>query len=146
MRRDASLRSCLFRLFGLVVEVEAHAVDAKALVDWLARFLALEQVAQMAPAVVADDLGALHSGGRIVAPANGIRYGIEEGRPPALGAEFVQGFEERRIAGGAVVDALAGVVLVVLPGPGHFSALVAEDAELLWQPVSAGALAIERRC
>lgn len=55
---------------------------------------------------------------------------IEVGGPSAAGLELVCRFVQRRVAGGAGVDAAGGHVLVVSTGEGAFGALLAEDSEL----------------
>lgn len=66
-------------------------------------------------------------------PLHRSRDGVEVGRPAAAALELVRGRVERRVAGGAVVGAGGGEVLVVLAGVGCFGALFADDAELLWK-------------
>lgn len=59
------------------------------------------------------------------------RHGVEIRRPAAARLEFVGCFVEGRVAAGAGVNALRGVVGVVFAGAGSFSAFLAEDAELI---------------
>ena len=54
-------------------------------------------------------------------------------RPSASGLEFVRGFVEGSIAGGAGVDAGFRHVLVVFAGEGSFGSFFTEDAELLFE-------------
>ena len=62
--------------------------------------------------------------------------GIIERRPAAAGLELLLGRVEGGVAGGAVVGALGGRVLVVLAGEGRLGALLANDAELSWEGLS----------
>ena len=74
-------------------------------------------------------------------PDYSARHRIKERRPPAPGLELVLCRVERRVAGGAVVAARGGRVLVVFAGAGRFGALLANDAELFCaQAVSWAAL------
>lgn len=102
--------------------------------------LALEHVAQMAAAVAAHDLGALHAERAVGVAGDGAGDGVEEGGPAAAGLELLVGGVEGRLAGGARVDALARVVLVVLAAEGRLGALLADDAELFY----GGALMLAR--
>ena len=63
-------------------------------------------------------------------PRHRARDAIEIGGPSAAGLEFVGRFVQRRVTGGAGVDAVGGHVLVVDAGEGGFSALFTEDTEL----------------
>jgi hypothetical protein len=54
-------------------------------------------------------------------------------RPSASRLEFVRGFVEGSITGGAGVDASFWHVLVVLAGEGRFGSFFTEDAELLFE-------------
>jgi hypothetical protein len=87
-------------------------------------------VAQVAAAVCADDLGALHAEGAVAAAQDRPGHGVEEGRPAAAAAELVRGAVQRRVAARARVGALLGEVLVERAGVWGFGALLAEDAEL----------------
>ena len=62
--------------------------------------------------------------------------GIIERRPAAAGLELLLGRVEGGVAGGAVVGALGGRVLVVLAGEGRLGAFLANDAELSWGGLS----------
>lgn len=87
-------------------------------------------MAQMAPAITAHDLGALHAEGAIRMPCHGPRDAVEIRRPAATRFELVRRAVEGRGAGGAAVGARGGGVFVVGAGEGAFGAAGAEDAEL----------------
>lgn len=93
--------------------------------------LALEDVAEVAAAFGADDLGPEHSPGAILVPGDSARQAVEVGRPPTARLELVVGLVQRRIATSTAVHALGGVVLVILPGSRRLSALLPENSELL---------------
>lgn len=90
----------------------------------------LEHMAQMAPAITAHNLGALHAERAIRMPRHGPRDAVEIRRPAATRFELVRGEVEGRGAGGAAVGARGGGVFVVGAGEGAFGAAGAEDAEL----------------
>lgn len=92
--------------------------------------LALEHVPEVAAAVRAHDLGALHAERAVRVALDGARHGVEEGGPAAARLELVRRLVQRRVAAGARVDAGAGGVFVVGAGEGGLGALFAEDAEL----------------
>jgi hypothetical protein len=114
----------------LLVEPYAHAIDAMPLVRGRRIALTLEDVAEVAAAGGADDLGAVHAERAVGAAHDGARHGIEEGRPAAAAAELVRGAVQRRAAAGARVGALRGEVLVQGTREGGFGAAFAQDAEL----------------
>lgn len=97
--------------------------------------LALEDVAQVAAAVGADDLDALHEHAVVLEALDGPRDAVEVGRPAAAAAELVRRLVQGRVAPGARVHARRGGVLVELAGPGGLGALLAEDPELLYWKV-----------
>jgi hypothetical protein len=119
------------RRLRLLVEPNAHAVDAVPLVRRRRVPLPLEHVAQVAAAARAHDLGALHAEGAVAPAQDGPGHGVEEGRPAAAAAELVRGAVEGRVAPGAGVGALRGEVLVEGARVRRLGALLAEDAELL---------------
>jgi len=92
---------------------------------------ALEDVAQVAAAVGAHDLGARHAQGAVFVAGHGAWDAIEVGRPAAARLELVVGLVERGVAPGTVVDALVGEVLVVLSREGALGAFLPEHPELL---------------
>ncbi len=100
--------------------------------------LAFEDMAEVAAAVGADNLGPRHAIGLVLVASDGSGEAVEVSGPAAAGLELVVGLVQRSIAAGARVDALAGVVLVKLPRSCGFSALLPEDAELLCSGVSRG--------
>lgn len=93
--------------------------------------LALEHMPQMAAAIAAHDLRPLHPKRPVRVAGDGAGDGVEEGGPAAAGLEFLVGAVEGRLAGGAGVEALGGVVLVEFAGEGGFGAFLADDPELL---------------
>lgn len=94
--------------------------------------LALEDVPQVAAAVVADDLDALHEHAVVLEALDGARDAVEVGGPAAAAVELVRRLVQGRVAPGARVHARRGGVLVELAGPGGLGALLPEDPELLW--------------
>lgn len=98
--------------------------------------LALEDVPKMASTVVANNLGPHHSQARVGLLPHSIGECVPESWPSAARVELVVGFVERCRAPGAAVNACIRVVLVELAGPRRFSALLAEDAELLCRCVN----------
>ncbi len=93
--------------------------------------LALEDVAEMAAAVGADDLGAGHAKGAVLVAGDGAGDAVKVGRPAAAGLELVVGRVERRLTAGAGVDARLGEVLVGRSRVGRLRALFPQDLELL---------------
>lgn len=92
--------------------------------------LPLEHMAQMAPAITAHNLGALHAERAIRMPRHGPGDAVEIRGPAATRFELVRGAVEGRGAGGAAVGARGGGVFVVGAGERGFGAAGAEDAEL----------------
>lgn len=99
--------------------------------------LSLKDVAEMAAAVRADNLGARHAVGAVFVPGDGARDAIEVGRPAAARLELVRGLIQRRVTGGTGVNALIGEMLVVLPSEGPLRVLFPQDLELLCEEPSA---------
>ena len=128
--RLLAFRRCTINNLILRREVDAHAVDAVALVRGRGVALALEDVAQVPTAVGTDDLGAPHAKGAVGVAGDGPRDAVKVRRPAAARLELVVGRVQRRLAAGAGVDACVGEELVVLAGPRGLSALLTEDAEL----------------
>lgn len=85
---------------------------------------------QVATALGARDLGALHAEGAVGVADDGAGDGVEVRGPAAAGLELVRGAVEGGGAGGAGVGAGRGGVLVVGAGVGGLGAFFAEDAEL----------------
>jgi hypothetical protein len=121
-----------FALLVLSAEVDADAVHAMPLILGVPEPLALEDMPKMAPAVVAHNLRPHHAETRIRSLADCARDCIPEGGPAAARIKLVVRLVEGCIAAGARVDAGVGVVLVKGAGAGRFGALLAEDAELLY--------------
>lgn len=118
---------------GVVIRREAQAdtVHAMALVRRRPEPFALEDVAEVPATVGAYDLRAQHAKGAVLVPRHGAGDAVEIGRPSAAGLELVVGPVQGRVAAGAAVHALAGVVLVVLPSPRGLCSLLTENTELL---------------
>jgi hypothetical protein len=117
---------------GLILgrKLDADTVDTVALISRRRIALTLEDVAQVAAAVGAHNLGALHAQRVVDVALDGAGQAVKIGRPAAARLELVRCLVERRLAAGAAVDALVGKVLVVLAGKGTLGALFAEDTEL----------------
>lgn len=94
--------------------------------------LALENMAQMAAAVAAHDLGAGHAKGAVCMPRHRAGDRVEVGRPAAAGFELVRSLVERSGAGSARVDAARWHMFVVGTGVRGFGALFAKNMKLFW--------------
>ena len=92
--------------------------------------LSLENMAQVAAAVGADDFRPYRTKASVLMSSHCARDAVEIRRPAAARAELVSGLVERRIACSAGVDALLGGVLVKLSSAGGFSSLFSENSEL----------------
>lgn len=103
-----------------------------ALVGRRVEALALEDVAQVAAAVGARDLDALHEQAVVLEALDGARDAVKVGRPAAAALELVRRLVQGRVAPGARVHARRRRVLVELARAGRLGALLAEDPELLW--------------
>lgn len=95
--------------------------------------LSLEHMAQMAPTITTDDFRPRHPEAPVGMAGHSPWDGVEVRRPAAAGLELVACLVQRRITGGAGVDAGAGHVLVEFARVRGFGALFAEDAELFWE-------------
>lgn len=102
--------------------------------------LALENMSQVTPTVVADNLRPHHAKTGVRLLSDSARYGIPERGPSAARVELVVCFVKGRVASGALVDTDIGAVLVVCAGTGHLGTLLSKDAELLYRRVSKCAL------
>ena len=109
-----TMQSLTLPVFILCTKIDANAVHTMPFVLRVPEPLALENVSQMTSTVVAYDLRPHHAEARIWPLSHSARYGVPEGRPAASRVEFVVRFVERRVAGGAGVDAGGGVVLIVV--------------------------------
>ena len=85
----------------------------------------------MSSAVRAHNLRPRHAELTVFVACDGSRDRVEVGRPAAARAEFLCSLVKRRGASGTGVNALLGVVLIVFARTWRFSALFAENAELL---------------
>ena len=92
---------------------------------------ALEDVAEMAAAVGADDLGPRHAEGVVLMARHGAGDAVKVCWPATARLELVVGLVQRRLTAGAGVDTRVGEELVVLAREGRLGALLPEDAELL---------------
>src|SRR5262245_49696752 len=123
-RRPRSLAFCWHQL-------QADRVDAVPLVGGRGVALALEDVAKVAVAVRADDLGACHAKAAVLAQDDPVAgQWAEERRPAAVGVELRVAAEELRAARSALVHA-DRLGVGVLPGPRAFRAGLAQDRVLL---------------
>lgn len=102
------------------------------LVSRVGEALALEDVAQVAAALGAHDLDALHEHGVVLVAHDGAGDAVEVCRPAAAAAELVVCLVQRRLAACARVHALLGVVLVKLAAAGRLGALLAENTKLIF--------------
>lgn len=100
--------------------------------------LALEDVAEVAAAVGADDLGPGHAEGAVLMAGHGAWDAVKISGPAAARLELVVGFVQRRAAAGTGIDTLVRVVLVVSAGARALCALLPEDPELLCPGVMSG--------
>lgn len=91
----------------------------------------LKHMSQVSTTIRAQNLRPRHAERVVRVPRHRARNAVEVRGPAAAGLELVVRLVEGRLAGGAVVDAGAGHVLVVLAGVGRLGALFADDAELL---------------
>jgi len=129
-------------VLSIRTEVNRHTVDTVSLILRVTEPLALEDMSQVSPTVIANNLRPHHSKTGVRLLSHSARYGIPERGPPAARVELVVCLVEGRFATGALVDAGVGVVLVEFAGAGHFGAFLTEDAELLYRGVSDYALMI----
>jgi len=89
-----------------------------------------EHMPQMPTTFTANNLRPGHAKCAVRVASHSSWNGIEEGRPSAAGLEFVVGFVERRITGGAIVGSFSWQVFIVFPGEWSFGTLFADYAEL----------------
>ena len=127
----ASIQSFTILLLIIWTEIDANAIHTMPLVLRVPKPLALEDVSQVSPAVIAYDLGAHHAQSAVLMPSHGPRDAVEVGGPATPRLEFVVGLVERRAASSARVDAIFRVMLIVLAGVGRLGAFLAQDAEVL---------------
>src|SRR5581483_4976483 len=90
----------------------------------------IEDVAEMAAAAAAVDLGSEHAEGAILGLADRILERLVEARPASAALEFGVGGEQRQVAAGAGKDALA-MLLQKRARPRPLGALLAQDLVLL---------------
>lgn len=102
------LSLALFRLlsrFVLGSEIQTDAVDTVPLIGRGRITFALEDVAEVASAVGADDLGPRHAEGAVFVPGDGAGDAVEVGRPATPGLELVVCLVQRRVAARTSIDA-----------------------------------------
>src|SRR6202166_1921722 len=90
----------------------------------------VEDVAEMAAAAAAMDLGPQHAEGAVLSLADGIFQRLIEARPAGAALEFRLRGEQRQVAAGAGEDALA-MFLEQRARARPFGALLAQDLVLL---------------
>lgn len=107
------------------MEFQTDGIDAVSLVSrgWVT--LALEDMAEMTPAIRTDNLGSLHTEGAIGVSGHGTRQAVEIRRPPTSRLELVVGLVQRGSTPGACVHAFGWLVLVVRAGEGRLGAFFA---------------------
>lgn len=93
--------------------------------------LALENMTQVTAAIGADNLSSDGAEASVLVPGDGAGDAVEIRRPAAARAELLCCLVKRRVACGASVGALLGVVLVKLSSARGFSSLFSENPELL---------------
>src|SRR5215469_4168746 len=123
----------LLRNLVLRTKLQTHTIDTMPLIRRCRVSLSLKHMPQMPSTICAHNLRPLHPKTLVRMSLHCSRNGVEKGRPPASGLEFVICRVEGCVAGSAGVDAGARHVLVEFTGVGSFSALLADDAELLWR-------------
>lgn len=99
---------------------------------------ALKHMAQVTTTIRAYDLCALHAQSVIGMACYRSWDVIEVCWPPAARLELLLRRIQRRVAGGAGIDASVRHVLVKLAGIGSFGTLLSEDSELLCWRVKRG--------
>jgi hypothetical protein len=122
----------LINALVILTKLQTNPVNTMPLIRRRIVSLSLKHMPQMAPTVTAHDLRPLHAKGAVRMPRHGTRDAVKVRGPPATALELMVGLIERRLAGGARVDARVRVMLVEFVGEGRLGALFAEDAELFW--------------
>lgn len=107
------------------------------LVDRVAKLLSLENMSQMTSAIRAHNLRPLHPQRPVCMPCHRAGHCVKERRPPTPAVELVTRLIEWRVAARTRVLAAGGRVLVVLARARILSALLPQDAELLWRQLGA---------
>lgn len=98
---------CSLRLLDRIVrvEIETDTVDAVSLIGRRSVAFALEDMAQMTPAIRADDLDPLHAKSAVYMSRDSSRDRVEKRGPPASRLELLSRFVERSFAACTGVDA-----------------------------------------
>ena len=118
-------------LLLLGAEINTNTIHAMSLILGIPKSFALEDVSQMAPAVVTHYLRPRHAQTRICPLSYSIRHSIPESGPTTSGIEFVICAIEGCGAGRAIVGAGFRFMFIVLAGARALGSFLAEDAELL---------------
>jgi len=132
--RSSALSLLSFRLIHNLIfrpKLNTDTIHTMPLIRGRVIPLALKHMPQMPPALRAHNLRPCHAKRAICMSFDGAGNGVKEGRPSAAGLEFVRGFIERGVAGGAGVDSVLGEVLIVFAGESGLGAFFADNAELL---------------
>lgn len=109
---------------------QTDTVDTVALVCWRWESLAFKNMPEVASAVITDNLGPFHSKCVVDMSLNSTGDRIKVGRPATARLELVVGLVEGRVAAGAVINTLGGVVRVIFTSTSRLSALFTENPEL----------------
>lgn len=115
----------------VLIEFQADTIHTMPLICRGVVSLALEHVSKMSTTVAANNFCPGHSERAVGASRHGAWDVVEVCRPSTARLEFVVCLVERRIAGGAGIDTLFRHMLVIFSSEWSFSALFAEDAELV---------------
>jgi len=116
----------------ILVKLQTNAIHAMPFVDWIVIPLAFKDMTKMTTAIAAHYFGPRHAKAAIRVAGDGARYRIEVCRPSTSRRKFMRRLVQRGVAAGAFVDALGGLVLVILPSKWCFRTLLTEDTELLF--------------
>lgn len=119
-----------------LLELQRYTVDTMPLISGSWETLALEYMSQMPSTIAADDFCSLHAKRAVCVPRHCTRDCVEESWPSATRFELLIGGIKWCIACCAVVCAGSWVMLIVVAREWSFSALLADDTELLCCSVS----------
>lgn len=117
-----------------ILELQRNTIHTMPLIRWSREPLSLENMPQMAPTSITNNLNPMSI--RIHIPPNRSRDRIKKCWPSTSTRELGIGGVERCVTSGTGVDAL-GRVLVVFARVGAFGTLLAEDSELIGREDSA---------
>src|SRR4051794_16749830 len=116
------------------MEHQREAVHAVAQAGGLRAII--EDVAEMAAAAAAVDLGAQHAESAVLGLADRVVERLVEARPAGATLEFGLGRKQRQVAAGAGEDALA-MLLQQRAGARPLGAVLAQDVVLHWRQLRA---------